>query len=298
MFEYAPPVEGFNVGMRRVTAILQKLLSSRKLMLIGGTALILSVATSAAALLVGKDRILGLSYGAANGRACETLQTVNMRKNGATWIRKYIRMSDAPGIERVKTALRVAAIAYAESQPQLVQITVLDENGPELRSNMRGRTIAAQIVFIADPTSIPEDAGAHRFSAFFHDGAANADGLYYGLRIDLPYEDIEALALAQDTFEDCTNPDGDSVTSSGSGSAQPKPVPTNLGAILPKTHIPGAPLEPQEIEEEEEDGITLKDLLTSTPTAETASYFSFGYWTLLLFGKGPAVAEAAVNSHD
>lgn len=279
-----------------MTAILRNLLSSRKLLLGGGAALLLSVATSAAAILIGKDRLLGLSYGAANGFACESAQTVNISKSGATWIRKYIRMGNADGAERVKTALRVASVVYAQYHPDLIQITVLDEDGPELRSNMRGRAIAAQIVFIPNPAAFPEDTGVQRFSGYYHEGAANPDGQYYGLRIDLPYEDIEQLALAQDYFVDCKNPDEQSLTGEQANQDQLKSIPGNLGQILPDTKSPATKSAPGIGDEEQ--GEALKDLLTSTPEVKSESYFSLSFWKTLLFGKGASVAEAAVQSAD
>ena len=262
-------------------------------MLVGGTALIISVATSAAALFIGSDRLLGLSYGAANGFACEAAQTVNIRKNGATWVRKYIRIGDVAGIDRVKTALRVAAVVYAEQQPDLIQITILDENGPELRSNMRGRAIAAQVVFIADPSTFPDDASAQRLSAFYHDGSASSDGHYYGLRIDMPFEDIEQLALAQDRFVDCTNPEGQAVSGPVDGKDKRKLEPANLGVVVPKVKMPVMPADSDT--QEDMEGEALLDLLTSTPVAETDSYFSLTYWKKMLFGKGAVHAEAAVE---
>lgn len=289
---WCPPVEGNNVGTCQVKAILRKLLSSRKLILVGGAALVISVATSAAALLIGKDRLLGRSYGAANGFSCETAQTVNIRKNGTTWIRKYIRMQEVEGVERVKTALRVAALVYAEHQPDLIQITVLDENGPELRSNMRGRAVAAQIVFIADPAAFPDEAGAQRLSAFYHDGAASRDGLFYGLRIDMPFEDVEKLALEQDRFDDCKNPDDQIMVGHQEGpQGQQAVVPMNLGVAVPRANVPTVPADAEH--DEDMDGDALMDLLTSTPAKESDSYFSIAYWKGLLFGKGASVAEAA-----
>ena len=258
-------------------------------MLISVSVLVIGTASSAAAIFFGKDRLLGRSYGAANGFACESVQIVNIRKNGARWIRKIIRMDEADGIDRIKTALRVASVVYAEYQPDLVQITVLDENGPTLRSNMRGRAIAAQVVFVPDLSKFSDDTEVRRFSGFYHDGAASSDGMFYGLRIDLPYEDIEKLALAQDTFVDCKDPDGVPAIGVGNGTkAQIKPA--NLGTVSPPSPDRSLP-----VYEEEPDSGSEKpqDLLTSTPVPDETSWFSYRYIKTLLFGKGPSVAQAA-----
>jgi hypothetical protein len=250
--------------------------------------LVLGAGTSAAALFIGKDRLLGLSYGAANGMACESLQTVNIRKDGATWIRKYVKMDNAEGIDRVKTALRVAAVEYSRTKADLVQISVLDRNGPSLRSNMRGRAIAAQVVYIADPTKFPDDAGALQLNGFYFDGAAGDDGQFYGLRIDVPYEDIEKLALAQDNFVDCENQDGKSAAVDDSTFGPVTPLPLDQGSKISKEKPVDVPAVP-----EEDDGDNLSELLTSTPVAENTSFFSLSYWKSLLFGSGAVVAAAA-----
>lgn len=282
-------VKGVDVGARGVNAAIAKLLTSRKLVLISVSVLLIGTASSAATLFFGKDRLLGRSYGAANGYSCETVQTVNIRKNGARWIRKYIRLDEASGLDRIKTALRVASVVYADHQPDLVQITVLDKNGPTLRSNMRGRAIAAQVVFVPDLSKFPDDADVRRFSGYYHDGAASADGMFYGLRIDLPYEDIEKLALAQDTFVDCKDPDGVPTIGAGNGT-KAQISPANLGTISPSSPDRNQPV----YEEEPDSGAeTPQDLLTSTPVSEEISWFSFRYMKTLLFGKGPSVAQAA-----
>lgn len=253
--------------------------------------LVLGAGTSAAALFIGKDRLFGLSYGAANGMACEALQTVNIRKDGATWVRKYVKMGDAQGIDRVKTALRVAAIEYSRSKADLVQISVLDRNGPSLRSNMRGRAIAAQVVFIADPSKFPDDAGALNFNGFYFDGAAGDDGQFYGLRIDVPYEDMEKLAQAQDKFVDCASQDGKAADTDDAATGPVTSLPVHLGQQSSKEKLPVAPAGPKEVDED--DGDNLSDLLTSTPVAENISFFSLSYWKSLLFGRGSVVAAAA-----
>lgn len=272
-----------------MNAAIAKLLASRKLVLISVSVLVIGTASSAAAFFFGKDRLLGRSYGAANGYSCESVQTVNIRKNRARWIRKYIRMDEASGIDRIKTALRVASVVYADYQPDLVQITVLDKHGPTLRSNMRGRAIAAQVVFVPDLSKFPNEAEVRRFSGYYHDGAASADGMFYGLRIDLPYEDIEKLALAQDEFVDCKDPDGTPALGAGNGT-KAQITPANLGTISPPSPDPNLPV----YEEEPVSGSEKpQDLLTSTPVAEEMSWFSYRYIKTLLFGKGPSVAQAA-----
>lgn len=274
---------------------------SRKLVMIGGGILLLAGATGSAAVFIGSERLLGPSYAATNGLSCDAVQTVNIRKNGALWVRKFVRTSGGDGKERLKTALRVAKAVYDKQKPDLVQVSVLDANGPQLRSEMRGRAIAAQVVFIPDLAKIPEGADAHRYSAYYYDGAANASGQFYGLRIDLPLEDTEAMAAGLSDFTDCASPvtdtegggqDGKSTKGHGEGKGEAAaehgatPAETGHGEASPETH--GDTPSPEAHGETGTD-----ELLTSTPEADGGSIFSLSYLKSLIFGKGSTTAQAA-----
>lgn len=267
-------------------AVFGRMRFSRKLVMIGGGILLLAGATGSAAVFIGSERLLGPSYASTNGLSCDAVQTVNIRKNGSLWVRKFIRTQGGDGTERLKTALRVARAVYDKQKPDLVQVSVLDKNGPQLRSEMRGRAIAAQVVFIPDPAKIPEGADAHRYSAFYYDGAANASGQFYGLRIDLPLEDAEALAAGLSDSADCATPALDG----GSEGHEAKPAKSATGhgetkddgADHGETPSPEAHGEP-----------AADELLTSTPEADGGSIFSLSYLKSLIFGKGSTTAQAA-----
>ena len=82
---------------------------SKKFVLILGGGLAVCGASGAAAVLVGTDKILGPSYREINGLACTTLQTIKVRNDRSTWVRKYVTSDETgDGLTRVKTALRVA----------------------------------------------------------------------------------------------------------------------------------------------------------------------------------------------
>ncbi|UNZ53938.1 hypothetical protein [Agrobacterium tumefaciens] len=277
---------------------------SRKLVMIGGGILLLAGATGSAAVFIGSDRLLGPSYASTNGLSCDAVQTVNIRKNGSLWVRKFIRTQGGDGTERLKTALRVARAVYDKQKPDLVQVSVLDKNGPQLRSEMRGRAIAAQVVFIPDLAKIPEGAEARRYSAFYYDGAANGTGQFYGLRIDLPLEDTEALAASLSDSADCATPALDAgseghdakpakgatghgeTKDDGAGGHGGTPAETKEGGAGAETH--GETPSPEAHGEPAAD-----ELLTSTPEADGGSIFSLSYLKSLIFGKGSTTAQAA-----
>lgn len=285
-------------------AVFGRMRFSRKLVMIGGGILLLAGATGSAAVFIGSDRLLGPSYASTNGLSCDAVQTVNIRKNGSLWVRKFIRTQGGDGTERLKTALRVAQAVYDKQKPDLVQVSVLDKNGPQLRSEMRGRAIAAQVVFIPDLAKIPEGAEARRYSAFYYDGAANGTGQFYGLRIDLPLEDTEALAASLSDSADCATPALDAgseghdakpakgatghgeTKDDGAGGHGGAPAETKEGGAGAEAHgetpSPEAHGEP-----------TTDELLTSTPEADGGSIFSLSYLKSLIFGKGSTTAQAA-----
>ncbi|WP_269826484.1 hypothetical protein [Agrobacterium salinitolerans] len=287
--------------MLRVKAVFGRMRFSRKLVMIGGGILLLAGATGSAAVFIGSERLLGPSYASTNGLSCDAVQTVNIRKNGSLWVRKFIRTQGGDGAERLKTALRVARAVYDKQKPDLVQVSVLDQNGPQLRSEMRGRAIAAQVVFIPDPAKIPEGADAHRYSAFYYDGAANGSGQFYGLRIDLPLEDTEALAASLSDLADCATPAtepeaGGHETKSTTGHGEGKGEAGGEHGAAPKEsgHDETTPEPHGETPSPEAHGEPAADeLLTSTPEASGGSVFSLSYLKSLIFGKGSTTAQAA-----
>ncbi|MES5099384.1 hypothetical protein ABUK73_14235 [Agrobacterium sp. BA1120] len=300
-------------------AVFKRIRFSRKFVLIGSGILLLGGASGVAAIVVGKERLFGPTYASVNGLECKMVQTVNIRKNGAVWIRKFIRTDGGDGTERVKTALRVAKAVYDKQKPDLVQVSVLDEHGPTMRSDMRGRAIAAQVVFIPDVKKLPEDADAKTYSAFYYDGVPNGDGLFYGLRIDLPLEDTEQLSASLKDFTDCSDPaaeapadahgsaakghekSGGHGESGGHGDSgghgEAAPAEAEHGSPAPEAaHDGGHNGEPSA-----EGGHSAPDdpqLLTSTPEHDSGSIFSFAYIKSLIFGKGSTVAVAAEPAHE
>lgn len=248
----------------------------------GSVGLLLCGASGAGAYFLGLERLLNKSYGVANGLACETVQTVKIRKNGAIWIRKYIRTSGGQGEDRLKTALRVAQAVYARQKPDLVQISVLDENGPTLRSNMRGRAISAQAVYIHDPSKFPLEGPGQAYSGFYYEGEPSPDGQFYGLKIDVSFEDIEKLVQAQNVFTECHGEAEEPL--SNQNVPNENPVPASASEELKPV------VEPPKLPDEPTDG-EIEDLFTSTPEHQRTSYFSLAYLNSVFFGKATQSAR-------
>lgn len=185
-----------------------KLHLSRKLVLIVGGVLVLCGGTGGAAVYIGADTLLGPSYAELNGLECTEVQTVEIRKKDRFWIRKYVTTSEpGDGLTRVKTALRIAKVVQEAKKADLVQVVVLDPNGPKERGLMRGRAVGADVIFVPDPTRVPEAATARMLTARYADGPPAANGEFFGQKIDMVEDDIQALLAKLDDSTDCITPE-------------------------------------------------------------------------------------------
>lgn len=214
-----------DVGVFGVKGI-GKIHISRKLVLAFGGVLVLCGATGAAAVFIGADKILGPSYAQLNGLACTEVKTVTVKKKDRFWVRKYITTAETEdGLARVRTALRVASVVHDEMKPDLIQVVVLDTRGPKTVPDMRGRAIGADVLFISDPSRVPEYAGGQMFTARYVDKQANEVGQFYGEKINLTEDDIGQLVSRLDDRTDCVKPeiatpDGHGAASAGHGEAK------------------------------------------------------------------------------
>nr|WP_210277910.1 hypothetical protein [Rhizobium sp. BK316] len=210
-------------GAVGVKALLRIFRPSRKLaLIIGGSALLAGV-SGGAAVYVGKDRLLG-DEESVDGVACTDVNLVTIKKQDHVWVRKYIKTEPVDGMTRIKTALRVAQAVYATQKPDLVQVVVLDENGPTLRSDIRGRAIGADVVYIAHPDKMVEGLDDKPYTARYYDGKASEQGLFYGERIDLPDDQIAALNASLKDPADCIDPVAVASTKGGSKAAGAVPA--------------------------------------------------------------------------
>lgn len=182
---------------------------SRKLMLILGGVLVTLGGTGAAAVYIGADKLLGPSYAELNGLECTEVKTVEIHKKDRFWVRKFIT-TDEPGdgLARVKTALRVAKTLQETKKADLVQVVVLDASGPKDRSGMRGRAVGADIIYVPDPSHVPEEMSARVLTARYADGLAAPNGEFFGERVDMLEADVQALLAKLDDQTDCVKPEG------------------------------------------------------------------------------------------
>jgi hypothetical protein len=189
-----------------VKALLRIFRPSRKLaVIIGGISLLVGI-SGGAAIYMGKGELAGMPIDTTNGIACTDVNLVTIKKQDRLWIRKYIKTEPTDGMTRVKTALRVAQAVYEAQKPDLVQVVVLAANGPTLRSDIRGRAIGADVVYIPHPDKLAEGLDEKPYTARYYDGEAAENGLFFGERIELPAEEITALNAAFKDPSDCVDP--------------------------------------------------------------------------------------------
>lgn len=180
---------------------------SRKVVMIVGGVLLLSGVAGATALYIGKDKLLGSSEEAkTSDLECTNTEVVKIRRKDRTWIRKYIKMEPADGLTRVRTALRVAAAVFEKEKPDLVQVVVLDANGPTLRADMNGHAVGADVVYVPHPEKLASLEGTPVLQARYMDGMASAAGEFYGEKMHMPEDEAAHYMAALSEKTDCLDP--------------------------------------------------------------------------------------------
>ena len=187
-------------------ALLRIFRLSRKLVLIVGGVALLMGSSGAFALYIGRDRLLGPSATSVNGMKCTDINLVTIRKNNHVWLRKYITSDATDGLTRIKTALRVAKAVYDAQKPDLVQVVVLDKNGPTLQSDIHGRALGATVVYVPHPEKVADGSVEAPITARYYNGGASDQGLFYGERIDMTPQDIDHVMTSLNDFSDCADP--------------------------------------------------------------------------------------------
>ncbi|MGV1894446.1 MULTISPECIES: hypothetical protein [Rhizobium/Agrobacterium group] len=179
---------------------------SRKLLLIVGGVAVLCGATGSAAVYIGRDTLLGPSYSEVNGLTCMELQSATIKRKDRLWVRKYVTTDATDGVTRIRTALRVAKSVAETEKPDLVQVVVLDQNGPKDRSDIRGRAIGADVIYIANPAQLAETAQMQSLTARYVDKPANGNGDFYGERVEMPLADASAMMAKLTDMAPCEKP--------------------------------------------------------------------------------------------
>ncbi|MCK8778963.1 hypothetical protein M0654_03095 [Rhizobium sp. NTR19] len=194
-------------------------LSKKLIFVLMGSIVVLGGGSGAAAVFVGTDKILGPSYLELNGLSCTTIETVKIKRNKRYWVRKFVVADgQGDGMARLKTALRVAKAVQEKEKADLVQVAMLDKSGPTTRAQMRGRMIGAQVIYIPDTSKAPDGVTAQTYSAYYVDGTAAPSGEFYGMRIDLPLEDVEGMTARLTDTADCVDPPS-AIPADGHGAA-------------------------------------------------------------------------------
>lgn len=208
---------------------LPKIRFSRKMLLFTVGILALLGGTGAAALYSGAVHLIikPEQQDSPAGAACDTVQTLVFKTPARRlWMRRTIRMDHADGPTRIKTALRVAGLlANANEAVDLIQVSVLDRNGPTQRAEMRGRSIGAEVVLAMQPEYLPDMK--EPFIVRYYEGVPTDEGRYYGERVSLDVPEIRKLMGAMRNVADkadCT----------------PLPVPDNAKAKPPGEHVVSA----------------------------------------------------------
>ncbi|WP_234186328.1 hypothetical protein [Shinella sp. NM-101] len=191
---------------------------SRKLLIIAAGVMVLTGASGAAAIFVGRDVLLGPSSEKVSGAACTTVTTVRLEQDGQHWLRRYVRSDAKDGEVRIKTALRIAGAVSNAEEADLYQVILVDAAGPEYRADMRGRAIGAEVLFARDPAAVPGMTAP--FVARYTDGSPAANGEFYGERKELSLDEIKTIVTSMKDREDCIDPNATETAKSGHGEAK------------------------------------------------------------------------------
>jgi hypothetical protein len=196
---------------------------TRKVIIISFGMLALLGGSGAAALYVGADKLLGEPQASAAGGQCTTIQTMVLKTPAKRlWLRKYVRMDNADGPTRIRTALRVAGVLAKSNAVDLIQVSVLDAHGPDKRADMRGRAIGAEVTFALEPHYLPEMK--QPFTARYYDGVPTSEGRFYGRKVTLEVASIQKLMTSMKSepdLEGCIEPERPEDAAAGSEHGKP-----------------------------------------------------------------------------
>lgn len=186
-----------------------KIRLSRKLLFITIGITVLLGGTGGAALYMGGGDLLGEPMQDVAGGECTDIQTMVLKTpNEHLWLRKYIRMENATGPERVRTALRIAGLLAKKNAVDLIHVSVLDVHGPDMRAGMRGRAIGAEVLIALKPGNLPEMKTPAMAS--YYEGPVNDEGRFYGDKVVVDFDEVRGMMTAMRSVEekpDCTKPE-------------------------------------------------------------------------------------------
>lgn len=187
---------------------LPRLRLSRKLLLVTLGVTVLLGGTGVTALYFGGKGLIMEGGVNAIGGECTDVQTMVVKTpSDHLWLRKFIRMENKSGQERVRTALRIAGLLAKKHAVDLIHVSVLDARGPDKRAEMRARAIGAEVLIALKPANLPEMKSPAMASYF--EGPVSDEGRFYGDKVIIDIDEIGAMMTAMRTVEDkpdCVNP--------------------------------------------------------------------------------------------
>lgn len=200
---HAPFLRDLGVIMKKLFG---KIRFTRKMLWIFIGICVVCNATGAAAVFIGRDKLIGPSYSEVNGLACMEVESVDIHRKDQIWVRKYVTVDKADGVNRIRTALRVAKAVADSRKVDLVQVVVLDKNGPTDRAGIRGRAIGADVVYIRDTATLPPGLKRPTLTARYVDGMANGSGEFYGTPVSVPTSNAAAIMSKMTDKVECEKP--------------------------------------------------------------------------------------------
>lgn len=172
-----------------------KIRLSRKLLFITLGITVLLGGTGGAALYMGGSDLLGEPLQNVAGGQCTDIQTMVLKTPAdRLWLRKYIRMENADGPARVRTALRIAGLLAKKNAVDLIHVSVLDVHGPDMRAGMRGRAIGAEVLIALKPGNLPEMKAPAMAS--YYEGPVNDEGRFYGDKVAVDFDEVRGMMTA------------------------------------------------------------------------------------------------------
>lgn len=181
---------------------------SRKLLIITFGVTVFLGGTGVTALYFGGKDLIMEDGASAVGAECIDIQTMVLKTpSNHLWLRRFIRMENATGQERVRTALRIAGLLAQKNAVDLVHVSVLDTNGPDKRAFMRERAIGAEVLIALKPENLPEMKSPAMAS--YYEGPVSAEGRFYGDKVIVDLDEIRSMMTAMRTVAekpDCTVP--------------------------------------------------------------------------------------------
>lgn len=174
---------------------------SRKLVLITLGVTVLLGGTGVTALYFGGKDLIMKDGASAVGGECTDIQTMVLKTpSNHLWLRRYIRMDNATGQERVRTALRIAGLLSKKNAVDLIHVSVLDTHGPDRRAFMRERAIGAEVMIALKPENLPEMKSPAMAS--YYEGPVSSEGRYYGDKVIVDMDEIRSMMTAMRTVEE------------------------------------------------------------------------------------------------